>query len=68
MAARQPHQAVMTDIPQSNCFSQKTLSLAMAYVIMQPEVKSVYNPEDALKQGTLFPELDKPFLAYRGER
>lgn len=42
------------------------LSLAMAYVIMQPEITGVYSPEDALRQGTLFPELDKPFLGYGG--
>lgn len=39
--------------------SQK--SLAMAYVPMQVWGK-VYDPETALCRGTLFPELDKPFI------
>lgn len=34
--------------------------VAMAYVPWQ-EFESMYPPETALKQGTLFPELDKPF-------
>ena len=33
---------------------------AMAYVPWQ-ELESMYPPETALRQGTLFPELDKPF-------
>jgi hypothetical protein len=32
----------------------------MAYVPVQ-QLCSVYQPEQALTQGTLFPELDKPF-------
>ncbi len=43
--------------------------VAMAYVPWQ-QFKDVYEPEVALHQGTLFAELDKPFLAggrcYRG--
>lgn len=42
------------------------LSLAMAYIVIQPEIKRVYYTDDALRQGTLFPELDKPFLGSRG--
>lgn len=40
---------------QSECYS-----LAMAYVPWQ-EAGSMYSPLDALKRGTLFPELFKPF-------
>ncbi len=39
----------------------KNAVLAMAYVPMQ-ELNTVYDEEDALCQGTLFPDLDKPFL------
>ena len=33
----------------------------MVYLQMQ-QLCSVYQPEQALTQGTLFPELDKPFM------
>lgn len=36
--------------------------LAMAYVPMQESVKPMYNADDALKRGTLFPGLDLPFM------
>ena len=36
-------------------------SLAMAYVPCQ-EWRKIYSPEVAIKRGTLFSELDKPFL------
>lgn len=36
--------------------------LALAYVPMQPSSKPAYDPEDALKRGTLFPGLDLPFM------
>ena len=35
--------------------------VGMAYVPVQM-LQSVYEPEYALKQGTIFPDLDKPFL------
>lgn len=38
----------------------KNAVLAMAYVPLQ-ELNTVYTEEDALCQGTLFPDLDKPF-------
>ena len=41
-------------------------SLAMAYVIPQSRITQVYKSMFALKQGTLFPELDKPFMGKRG--
>ena len=37
---------------------------AIAYVRWQ-ELSQVYEPEEALKQGTLFPALDKPFYGRR---
>jgi len=37
------------------------LPIAMAYVPMQ-RFQELYNPETALCAGTLFKELDKPFL------
>lgn len=40
--------------------SLNCLPLAMAYVPMQ-RLGSIYSPEQALRKGTLFPELDKPF-------
>ena len=36
--------------------------IAMAYVPFQNAVK-LYSPECGIKNGTLFPELNKPFLA-----
>ena len=43
----------------------QSLALAMAYVPMQC-LKNAYSLEMALMAGTLFPELDKPFLAVKG--
>ena len=39
---------------------------AMAYIMVQPRIAQVYYTDIALKQGTLFPELDKPFTGSRG--
>ncbi len=39
----------------------KNAVLAMAYVPIQT-LNVVYTEDDALCQGTLFPDLDKPFL------
>lgn len=38
--------------------------VAMCYVPLQ-KLETVYEPETALMQGTVFPELDKPFLGGR---
>ena len=38
------------------------LPLAMAWFEDQ-KYGTTYNPEDALRRGTLFPDLDKPWLA-----
>lgn len=42
----------------------KNLPLAMAYVPFQ-KIEGTYTQEEALKAGTLFPNLDKPFLGRR---
>lgn len=41
--------------------------LAMAYVPWQ-RFNETYEPAKALKAGTIFPELDKPFLGRKGVR
>lgn len=55
--------------PQTSCSrdnrSLEGLPLAMAYVPMQ-YFKSVYNLDEALQQGTIFPELNKPFMGWNG--
>ena len=38
-------------------------SLAMAYVEMQGSVEPMYDEDKALEQGTLYKNLDMPFLA-----
>ena len=42
-------------------FGRDEFALAMAYVPWQ-YFTSVYEPDKALEIGTIFPELDKPFL------
>ena len=44
------------------------LPIAMAYVPMQKAPIMYENLEEAFKRGTIFPELDKPFLGKRGNR
>ncbi|MBQ8537250.1 MAG: spore coat associated protein CotJA [Clostridia bacterium] len=39
-------------------------ALAMVYIPVQA-LETVFAPEDALANGTLFPELYKPFRRYR---
>ncbi|MCY1714433.1 spore coat associated protein CotJA [Caproiciproducens galactitolivorans] len=39
--------------------------VAMAYVPFQ-QFGTIYDPEKGLRSGTLFPDLDKPFLGGRG--
>lgn len=41
-------------------------TLAIARVIPQSNITQAYDTGTALKQGTLFPELDKPFMGRRG--
>ncbi len=51
-----------------NCQQQydiDNMPLAMAYVPWQ-HFTQVYEPDKALAYGTIFPELNKPFLGKRG--
>jgi len=41
-------------------------ALAMAYVPFQQQIREVYTPQEAFDNGTLFPELNKPFYGERG--
>lgn len=43
------------------------LALAMAYVPFQ-QFGSIYEPEQALSNGTLFPDLNKPFCGRKEGR
>lgn len=45
--------------------AQAGLTLAIATVPMQPWI-TPYEPEKGLKQGTIFPNLDKPFFKTGG--
>ncbi len=42
-----------------------TFPLAMAYVPMQ-QFQSMYELDEALQNGTVFPELNKPFMGWKG--
>lgn len=48
----------------SNCQTSEYV-VGMAYVPWQ-YFSTVYDPDKALEVGTIFPELDKPFLGGRG--
>lgn len=45
-----------------SAFGRTSFPYAMAYVPMQ-QLGAVYSEAASLDRGTLFPELDKPFLA-----
>ncbi len=47
----------------SDCsvFTNQAISLAMAYVAMQ-QWRNLYDPDLGLQRGTIFAELDKPFI------
>ncbi len=47
--------------------SVDNLALAMAYVPMQ-QFKNVYELDEGLRYGTIFPELNKPFMGLKGGR
>ena len=52
------------------CYPQKAvdeMALTMAYVPWQ-QFSETYEPAKALRQGTIFPELDKPFYGRRARR
>lgn len=55
MAAQKQPQSKFSKVPLDE------LPLTMAYVPMQ-KYGLVYEAENALEKGTLFPDLDKPFL------
>jgi hypothetical protein len=46
-------------------YEESTPALAMGYVPWQ-QFSRAYEPQKALKTGTIFPELDKPFLGAGG--
>ncbi len=52
----------MPYMPTQNCPGQV---LAMAYVPMQ-SFQSLYEPCEALENGTIFSELNKPFMGWKG--
>ncbi len=52
---------------QEDPWSANNFALAMAYVPMQ-HFKNVYEPDTALQNGTIFPELNKPFMGWKGGR
>lgn len=55
---------VIKELQNSDFFIRplpKSTALAMAYVPFQNAVK-LYSPEQGIQAGTLFPELNKPFL------
>ncbi len=51
----------MTETEAMLCRKDADWALAMAYVPWQ-EWGELYSEEAALRNGTLFPDLDKPFL------
>jgi len=46
------------------CLDGNSVPLAMSYTPMQ-QFNNIYTPAEALKAGTLFADLDKPFLGAR---
>ena len=52
---------------QNDAWAADNFALAMAYVPMQ-HFKTVYEPDEALQTGTIFPELNKPFMGWKGGR
>ena len=40
-------------------------ALAMAYVMPQTQISNTYPAAEAVRKGTIFPELDKPFTGRR---
>ncbi|MBP1582023.1 MAG: spore coat associated protein CotJA [Oscillospiraceae bacterium] len=61
-------ESVRNNSQQSDCcsqFSSQPISLAMAYVAMQPW-RNLYDIDVGLQRGTVFAELDLPFLGREG--
>lgn len=58
-----------TNCTESNCIQANcidSLPLAMAYVPMQ-KWTTTYGPDAGFSNGTIFPELNLPFVGRRGE-
>ena len=62
---RTPYSSPM--VRTKDTWSAENFALAMAYVPMQ-HFKSVYELDEALQVGTIFPELNKPFKGWKGGR
>lgn len=54
-------------VRQKDEWHMENYALAMAYVPMQ-RLKNIYEPDEGLQYGTIFPELNKPFLGWKGGR
>lgn len=52
---------------RQDCYIDQNFALAMAYVPWQ-EFEPLYDAEKGLSAGTIFPDLDKPFLGRRAFR
>ena len=65
-ACPQPPVSCCEPKPDCGCTGD-SLPVAMAYVSWQ-NWQNTYDPETALRKGTVFPCLDLPFLAYKGAR
>ena len=60
--------AIAAEPERSGCeisFMPAAPALAMAYVPMQ-HFHNVYELDEAMQYGTIFPELNKPFLGWKG--
>lgn len=53
--------AVTPILEECQVFTTQPLSLAMAYIPYQ-QWNTTYEPALGLQRGTIFPELDKPFV------
>lgn len=62
---RQVTTTTVTNNGRRRCDIDGEVSLAMSYTPVQT-LKNTYGAVQALRTGTLFPELDKPFLAEEG--
>ena len=61
---QQPNPDCMPD-QNPDCMPQQRMALAMAYVPWQ-KWQQPYDFEKGLMVGTIFPDLDLPFLGYQG--
>lgn len=62
----EPETTQPTEVLTGEC-NLCTMPLGMAYINWQ-KWGETYNLETGLSKGTIFPELDLPFLAYRGAK